>query len=83
MPLFGSALVVGLVLCLLGHFKLISEAAFHFLGCLALGADSVVLLFELGHFSLQFLAGGLRAVVQNLGLGDLSCELVQDLLVLH
>ena len=81
--LLALALGVGLALGLLGEVELVLEALFHVLGCLALAADGRVLLLELPHFSSQFLAGRLRAFVQNFGLRDFRCEFVQNLFVLH
>lgn len=81
--LLAPALRRRLLLGVLRVRQLVLEAPLHVLCGLALAADRVVLLLQLPGLPAEFLAGGLRAVVQQLRLCDLGGELVQDHLVLH
>jgi uncharacterized membrane protein YbhN (UPF0104 family) len=83
LPLLSLALSVCIILCFLGHLQLMPETTLHFLGCFSLTLDGSILLLELSNFSSEFLTGSLGAIVEDFSLSDFSCELVEDLLILH
>lgn len=54
--LFAFTLSAGLLLCVLGHLKLILQALLHIFSSLSLIADGVILSFELRDLSPELLA---------------------------
>ena len=77
------ALSIGIILSFLSHIELMLETVFHFFSCFPLTFDGGILFLELVDLSPQFLASRLSIIVKDLCFGDLSCKLVEDLLILH